>query len=283
MPQTSKVKELIDQYSKSLPRHEVEIALSHLLGINRMQLHSQVIDDALITTQVKEELAEIISQRLAGNPLQYILGTAPFRYLELEVGPGVLIPRPETEMLVDIALHQLSSFPDQTAPISVIDAGSGSGAIAISLASETLGKKKLSLIAVEKSEAALPYLEKNIAKYAPDIRVVKQDIKDALANIKADVFLANPPYVAMTQKPNLPADLEYEPEIALFGGDDGIFEIKIFIESAVRLLKNGGFFLMEHGADQGEILETLLQENFKEIKHFQDLTGRIRFTSAFRK
>ncbi len=149
--------------SKNIEAVEAELLLANLLGINRMELHARVIDLNNEQGETTKELySQAIAERLTGKPTQYIVGSAPFRYLEYEVGPGVLIPRPETESLVDEVLHQLNTFAD---PVSLVDLGSGTGAIAISIASETAGKKQVTVVAVEKSPEALVWLKQNIAKH----------------------------------------------------------------------------------------------------------------------
>ena len=164
--------------SKNIEAVEAELLLANLLGINRMELHARVIDLNNEQGETTKELySQAIAERLTGKPTQYIVGSAPFRYLEYEVGPGVLIPRPETESLVDEVLHQLNTFAD---PVSLVDLGSGTGAIAISIASETAGKKQVTVVAVEKSPEALVWLKQNIAKHDVDVRVVAGDVATAL-------------------------------------------------------------------------------------------------------
>jgi release factor glutamine methyltransferase len=274
------LKTLIDAHAQSIARHEVEIALANLLGVTRLDLHSKVIDEKLLTNELQENLTAIVNRRAKGEPLQYILGTAPFRYLELAVGPGVLIPRPETEGLVDLVLHHLAKLPD---PISVIDAGSGSGAIAISLVQETLGKKDVRVVAVEPSADASKYLSENIAKYEFDIRVVNSNIESALPEVKADIFVANPPYIPAPLASSLPGELAFEPEMALYGGDTGLAVVEAFITAAARLLKPNGFFAMEHFEEQGPEIESLLTQEFRLISLHKDLAGRIRYTTATKK
>ena len=266
--------------TKNIEPVEAELLLAHSLGVNRMELHGRVIE---LTDEQEVETKEIynqaIAERLTGKPTQYIIGSAPFRYLEYEVGPGVLIPRPETESLVDEVLHQLNTFAD---PVSLVDLGSGSGAIAISIASETAGKKTVHVIAVEKSEEAITWLERNIAKHDVNVRVVKSDVVTALEGIKCDVVVANPPY--LPDGAQIPQELNFEPVEALFGGPaNGMVAPKIFIEAAVRLLKPGGLFAIEHNELQGPLIAKELAENFETIALHKDLTDRPRFTTARRK
>jgi release factor glutamine methyltransferase len=266
--------------TKNIAPIEAELLLAHALGINRMELHSRVIE---LSDEQASETSEIynqaIAERLTGKPTQYIVGTAPFRYLEYEVGPGVLIPRPETESLVDEVLHQLNAFPD---PVSLVDLGSGTGAIAISIASETAGKKVVHVVAVEKSKEAVTWLQKNIAKHDVSVRVIEEDVATALEGIKCDVVVANPPY--LPDGAQIPQELNFEPTQALFGGPaNGMATPLIFIAAAARLLKAGGLLAIEHNELQGPLIASELAQDFEGIALHRDLTDRPRFTTARRK
>ena len=199
---------------KKISPIDAELLLAHALGVTRMELHARTVElEAAEFDRISDEFSDLIAERLTGRPTQYIIGEAPFRYLSFDVGEGVLIPRPETELLVDEVLHQLGRFTD---PVSIVDLGSGSGAIAISLVSESAKKRDIRVIAVEKDEAALKWLNQNIAKFDLPIRVVQSSAQRALEGVKCDVVVANPPYVPTTQE--LPEELTYEPAVALFGG-----------------------------------------------------------------
>jgi len=274
------------QFEKNkIPLVDAEILLAHLLGVSRKEIHSQglEIDDTQLE-KITNEYNDLISQRLLGRPVQYITGSAPFRYLDLEVGEGVLIPRPETEVLVDRAIGFLTSANDKDLNKSVVDLGAGSGAISIAIASEaTLKNLKVSVVAVEKSEKAAEWLNKNIAKYDLPIRVVIEDVQTALPGVKADLVVANPPYIPNDEP--LPNEVEnFEPELALRGGKvDGMQVPKIFIEAAARLLKPDGVFIIEHHEKQAELIKQVLNQDFKLQQTHADLTGRDRFTSARRR
>ena len=264
---------------------DAELLLAHLLGVSRKQIHSQSIElSESEREKITLEFNDLIQQRLLGRPVQYITGSAAFRYLELEVGEGVLIPRPETELIVDRVIGHLSSQPDKENSKSIIELGAGSGAISIAIATEaSLKGLKVSLVAVEKSPAAAEWLNKNIAKYDLPIRVVVEDVSTALPNIKADLVVANPPYIPNDEK--LPIEVEnFEPEIALRGGAvDGMQVPKLFIDAATRLLKSGGFFITEHHEKQGELIRGVLARDFLPAQTHADLTGRDRFTSAIKR
>lgn len=277
-----KAKELLDFGKSQLARKDIspvdaELILAHFLGINRLELHAKEIEisDDLVIDSFKHA----VSERLEGKPTQYITGIAPFRYLEYEVGPGVLIPRPETEIMVDEVLHQLSKF---TEPVSIVDLGSGAGGIAISIETETFGKKNVNVVAVEKSKEALKWLHRNIAKHEVNVRVVEEGVETALMGVKCDVVVANPPYLPDDQV--IPIELKFEPDLALFGGKgDGMAAPKEFIKAATRLLKSGGLLAIEHNEVQGPLITKELSLDFEEIATYQDLNERPRFTIARRR
>jgi release factor glutamine methyltransferase len=284
------LKELLRQAFTQFEKNKIstvdaELLLAHLLGVSRKEIHSQALE--IPSDQIESitaEYKELIGQRLLGRPVQYITGSAPFRYLDLEVGEGVLIPRPETELLVDRAIGFLTSMENSNEAKSVIDLGAGSGAISIAITSEAALKGlSVSVIAVEKSESAVIWLNKNIAKYDLPIRVVVEDVATALPGVKADLVVANPPYIPDDEK--LPQEVDgYEPVIALRGGKvDGMQIPKLFIDSAARLLKPGGIFIMEHHEKQSDLVMQALKEEFTLPQTHADLTGRDRFTSARRR
>ena len=256
---------------------DAEILFAHLLGINRMELHNPVaLENAMENVgDIAEDFHQLLNRRLSHEPLQYITGEAHFRDLTLEVGPGVLVPRPESELMVSYLLALIEQKPGL---VSVVDLGAGSGALSIALATEC---DRVRAIAVENSPTALIWLRKNVAKYVEEMRVVESDVKDALPDVKADFVIANPPYVPDDQE--LPLDVQREPREALFGGTTGLEVPKTFISAAARLLKSGGVLAIEHTELQGQAISDLLTEMFKDIELHYDLNDRPRWTSAVRK
>jgi release factor glutamine methyltransferase len=280
------VREILKDAKEQLALSEIdsvdaEILLAHVLGISRMDLHNPlVLERTLEAIDDKNVLLEtfhnLLARRILHEPLQYITGNAYFRNLELKVGPGVLVPRPESELLVGAVLTHIANLP---APVSVIDLGSGSGALALAIATEAANSR---VIAVEKSDEALVWLKKNVEAIVEDLRIVHSDVKDALLGIKCDVVIANPPYIETES--DLPRDVvEHEPAIALFGGKDGMDAPREFISAASRLLKPGGLLAIEHNEVQGTLIANELARDFDEIRLHEDLVGRPRWTSAIRK
>jgi release factor glutamine methyltransferase len=245
-----------------------------------MELHNPIALERALAEVTDESAivdgyAELVKRRCNHEPVQYLTGTAGFRNLDLAVGPGVLVPRPETEGLVEEVLKHIANLPG---PVSVIDLGAGSGAMAISIATEA---PNTHVIAVEKSLDAIEWLKQNVAFYDESIRIVQGDVADVLDGVKCDVVVANPPYVPDSQP--LPKDVaNFEPAIALFGGPDGLELPKRFIDAAARLLKTGGLLAIEHTETQGEAIANLLSADFNQVALHEDLTGRPRWTSAIR-
>ena len=259
---------------------DAEILFAHLLGLTRMELHNPIALERAMAeisdeSAIVDGYAQLVQRRCNHEPVQYLTGTAGFRNLDLAVGPGVLVPRPETEGLVEEVLKHIANLPG---PVSVIDLGAGSGAMAISIATEA---PNTHVIAVEKSSDAIEWLKQNVAFYDESIRIVQGDVADVLDGVKCDVVVANPPYVPDSQP--LPKDVAtFEPAIALFGGSDGLEIPKRFINAAARLLKAGGLLAIEHTETQGESIANLLSNDFTQISLHLDLTGRPRWTSAIR-
>ena len=263
------------------PEVDAEHLLAHVLGISRMDLHNPLaVENAITaigdTTLIEENFWKLLDRRAAHEPLQYLTGIAYFRYLELEVGPGVLVPRPESELLVEKVLQNIEK---RTGPVSVVDLGAGSGALTLAIATEA---PNTHVIAVEKDAAAVEWLRRNVALISEDVRILESDVSNALEGVKCDVVIANPPYIPDSQE--LPRDVaEHEPAVALFGGPDGIDLPLQFIEAAVRLLKSGGFFAIEHHESHPAAIAAAMCKEFEEVTTHNDLVGRPRFTTGVRR
>ncbi len=260
---------------------DAEHLFAYVVGLSRMDLHNPVkLEEALNSLGdfgvIEDTFAKLISRRANHEPLQYLTGVAYFRHLEIQVGPGVLVPRPESELLVDAVLTHIENLSEREGEISVVDLGAGSGALALAIATEA---PKSRVIAVEKSPEAIEWLKKNVAAISENVRIVQSDVSDALVGIKCDIVIANPPYIPNAQE--LPRDVaEHEPSVALYGGVTGMEVPKLFIAAASRLLKSGGVLAIEHTEEQGAQIADQLSGDFVEISLHKDLTDRPRWTSA---
>jgi len=271
-----------DQLSAAgYPEVDAEHLLAYVLGISRMDLHNPLaVESAIVaigdTTLIEENFWKLLDRRSSHEPLQYLTGTAYFRYLEVEVGPGVLVPRPESELLVDATLLHIQKL---SGPVSVIDLGAGSGALTLAIATEA---PNTHVVAVERDPIAAEWLRKNVARISEDVRIIEEDVSTALTGVKCDVVIANPPYIPNSQV--LPRDVaEYEPAVALFGGSDGMDVPRKFIAAAARLLKSGGFLAIEHHESQPAAIAEAMSEDFIEITLHHDLAARPRFTTGIRR
>jgi release factor glutamine methyltransferase len=262
---------------------DAEHLFAYVVGLSRMDLHNPIkLDEAVSSLGdfgvVEDTFAKLVSRRANHEPLQYLTGVAYFRHLEIQVGPGVLVPRPESELLVDAVLTHIANLSDRPGEVSVVDLGAGSGALSLAIATEA---PKSRVIAVEKSPEAIEWLKKNVAAISENVRIVESDVSDALPGVKCDIVIANPPYIPNSQV--LPRDVaEHEPSIALYGGVTGMEMPALFIAAASRLLKSGGVLAIEHTEEQGVAIADQLSKDFVEISLHKDLTDRPRWTSAVR-
>jgi release factor glutamine methyltransferase len=291
------------------PQVDAELLLAHVTGRPRALLR---MAGSTVSEEQSSAYAAIVAQRVQRVPLQHLTGLAPFRHLELHVGPGVFIPRPETELMVD---HVLEFAADRGGGSSllVLDLCAGSGALALSIATELPGSR---VIAVELSEAALRWARRNIADHAAHVAVVGSSIElltadatgvtgsgEPLANLRGtvDVVVTNPPYVPAHAVPREPEVRDHDPDLALYGGPDGLEVVRPLAEQAALLLRPGGLLLVEHadvqGEDAGESgVPAVLRAQFdasphpatagplawRDVTDHLDLAGRPRHTSAIR-
>lgn len=227
----------------------------------------------------------LVARRAAREPLQHITGVAYFRHLELAVGKGVFVPRPETESVVQLALDELTRLRQERgeeAELLAVDLGTGSGAIAGSLATESDGTR---VYAVELSDDAFPWAARNLA--GTGATLVQGDLRDAFAELdgSVDVVVSNPPYIPAAA---IPRDVEvrlHDPHMALYGGGaDGMELPTSAAATAARLLQTGGFFVMEHAEVQAEQMAAMMEAtgNWRNVQGHVDLTGRDRATSGIR-
>ena len=270
------------------PRFDAESLVAFLLGIerNRVGLVKEVDEDQY------RELEKLVEKRVRRIPLQHILGEQGFRRLVLDVGPGVFIPRPETELLVESTTRYLKD-KNQDKNI-VIDLCAGSGAISLAIATEV---SNCEVYAVEKSKDAFKFLTKNIennsdnliktnTKFVAINSSITEPISDFSALVgKVDALVSNPPYIPNKMIPREPEVKDHEPEMALFGGTDGLDLVKVVIKMATDLLKPGGFIAIEHADVQGSSVDEtgvpfhlLESKAFSKVEDRRDLNGLPRYT-----
>lgn len=256
-------------------RRETEELLARSLGLTRMDLYLQ--HDRPLREEELAPLRGLLARRGAGEPLQYLLGDQPFRGAEIRVDSRVLIPRPETEQLVELAL---AGWPLERAG-TALDVGTGSGCIAISLAQERPG---LRVLALDRSPGALELAEENARANGVSDRVGfrRLDILRDLPGEPVDLLLSNPPYIAPGERAALQRELDWEPQEALVDLDDGLGFYRRFAACLDELLVSGGRFHFELGESQGEAALALFGGRAQELRLDRDLAGRIRFLSGRR-
>jgi release factor glutamine methyltransferase len=253
------------------PRVDAELLLSHVLGAprGRLLMISSVHPSAVVA------LDRLLTRRARREPLQHLVGRAPFRHVEVAVGSGVFVPRPETELLVDAVLPALT--PDALA----VDLCTGSGALAVSLATEVPG---LRVVAVEESDDALAWLQRNAR--GTSVEVVRGDVTnfELLVELRgqADAVVCNPPYVPIETE--VAPEVRFDPDAAVFAGPDGLALIPHVIARAAELLRPGGIVAIEHDESHVDaVLELLTADGrWRDVEDHRDLADRPRFVTAIR-
>lgn len=255
--------------------------VGHVLGLGRGEVQAAAITGRSLSATELSALEPLARRRAAREPLQHITGIAAFRQLFLRVGPGVFVPRPETEGVAQLAIDALRAVASP-APIGV-DLGTGSGAIALAMASEVPNAR---IFAAENSAAAFVWTQQNFdAIAAPNATLVFADLADAFAELDGtvDVVISNPPYVPDAAIPRDPEVRLYDPPAALYGGADGLDVVRVLSVTAQRLLRAGGVLVIEHGELQGRaIREILAADGWRATATHPDLTMRDRATTALR-
>jgi release factor glutamine methyltransferase len=261
------------------PRADAETIAAHVHGVGRGELHG--VPDAGFDPRFWNEIA----RREAREPLQHITGLAYFRYLELQVGPGVFVPRPETEVMTGWAIGALRDM-DVAEPV-VVDLGTGSAAIALAIAQEV---PRARVHAVEADPLARQWAERNIASCAGSaphtrgrVTLDGDDFTSALPSLSGtvDLVISNPPYIPVGA--TVPPEVgEYDPAGALWGGEDGLDAVRVIEGAARRLLRPDGLIAVEHGAPQGTAAYWVFAEErgWRDTRNHKDLAGRDRFVTA---
>ena len=268
------------------PRVDAELLAAHLLGVSRGEL--QVA--AILGRPTPAGLADLVARRATRVPLQHLTGTAPFRGLELAVGPGVFVPRPETEQVAQVAVDEAAAVVRAGREVLVVDLCTGSGAIALAVAHEVAGAV---VHAVELDALAHAWAERNVREFAvalpPASRVAlhRGDARTALAELDGtvDVVVANPPYVPPGAVPIDPEVADHDPAVALYGlGADGLEVPRGIVAAAARLLRPGGLLVLEHAEVQDGAARDMVDRTgaFTAARTGADLTGRARMVIARR-
>ena len=254
------------------PRLDTELMLARALDVPRSYLFAHPEDS--LDPAALERFSTAVERRVNGMPIAYITGEKEFWSMILIVSPATLVPRPETEVLVDQALQRIP----QAENISVLDLGTGSGAIALVIARE---RPHCDVTATDVSDAALAVARENANRHAlPNIEFLCGDWTAPVADRLFDLIVTNPPYVP-SDDPDL-ENLKYEPQLALAAGDDGLDAIRRISVEAKSVIRKGGALLIEHGANQKEELARILSgDGWQKICHVNDLSGKPRVTIAF--
>ncbi|ALX66748.1 peptide chain release factor N(5)-glutamine methyltransferase [Microbacterium sp. XT11] len=261
------------------PVVDAELLAGHVLGLTRGAVQAAVVRGDAIDDRDASSLRALTERRAGREPLQHITGIAPFRHLELKVGPGVFVPRPETETVVQYAIDALASASEPE-PIG-IDLGTGSGAIALAMATEV---PHACIYATELSPEAFTWAARNTAGVA-NLTLVNEDLRTAFGDLAgtASVVVSNPPYVPDAAVPRDPEVRLFDPAMALYGGEDGLDIVRVISARALELLRPGGMLVLEHGELQGEQIRDILQaDGWRAAATHRDLTARDRATTALR-
>ncbi|GAA4665806.1 peptide chain release factor N(5)-glutamine methyltransferase [Frondihabitans cladoniiphilus] len=265
-----------------IPSPEVDalLLMGHVLGLSRGEVLVKELTGASLAPRDAEAFGDLVARRATREPLQHITGLAPFRSLELHVGPGVFVPRPETEGVAQIAIDALRAVADPS-PVAV-DLGTGSGALALAMATEV---PNAHVHAVELSPEAAVWTQRNIAATGARVDLVVGDMGTSLQDIDGtvSVVVSNPPYIPLGMVPRDPEVRLFDPALALYGGDDGLDVIRSLSKRALGLLMPGGTLVIEHGEQQGPAIRALLSdEGWRAAATHPDFTGRDRATTALR-
>ncbi|UYN84885.1 MAG: peptide chain release factor N(5)-glutamine methyltransferase [Microcella sp.] len=263
------------------PEADADLLIGHALGMSRGQVQAKALVGSPVDAEQVLLVTEYVERRATREPAQHITGLAPFRTLELAVGPGVFVPRPETELVVQFAIDALAAVASPQ-PLAV-DLGSGSGAMALAMAVEV---PHAHVVAVENSPQAFTWTTRNVRRYGDGrVRLVFADLADALPDLDGtvDVVASNPPYIPVGAVPRDPEVRLFDPEHALYGGVDGLDAVRAVTATALRLLRPGGTLVIEHGELQAEAIATIVRDaGFTAVASHRDLLGRDRATTATR-
>lgn len=261
--------------SGSEARREAALLLRHVLGQSDAWLIAHAVEP--VDPAHESAYRDLVARRAAGEPVAYLIGTCGFHALELHVTPDVLIPRPDTELLVELALQRIPLDEE----FAVADLGTGSGAIALAIAQARPGVR---IVATDASEAALTVVRGNAARLGlRNVDFVLGDWCAALGGARFDLIVSNPPYIAEGDPHLREGDLRFEPVTALVSGGDGLDAIRAIVRDVCSYLREGGWLLFEHGFEQGAAARDLLATHgYAEVFTRRDLEGRERVSGGRR-
>ena len=272
------LKAALEEATAAIGRTDAQVIMAHLLGVNRAYLAANPM--RVLTETEDARVDSLVARRSLGHPVAYLLGTREFYSREFAVSPDVLIPRPETETLVEAALARVARHPREGGgPVSAVDLGTGSGAIAITLACERCG---LEVTATDSSAEALEVARANAAKHGARVEFAQGPWYRPVAGRRFDLIVSNPPYVAARDPHLSQGDLRFEPRQALTDGSaDGLDSLRAIAAGAAAHLKPGGWLLVEHGYDQAVDVARLLERaGFAQPLSIRDLAGIPRAAGA---
>lgn len=263
------LKAALEEASASIGRTDAQVIVAHLLGVDRAYLAAHPM--RVLTESEDARVDSMVARRSLGQPVAYLLGLREFHSRDFEVSPDVLIPRPETETLVEAALARMPAPGAAQAPC-VLDLGTGSGAIAVTLACEA---PRARLTATDSSEAALAMAARNAARHGCRVELLAGAWYAPLAGRRFDMIVSNPPYVAGGDPHLAQGDLRFEPAAALTDGSpDGLASLRAIVAGAPGHLNPGGWLLLEHGYDQaGAVAAALSAAGFRDTLTLPDLAG----------
>jgi len=255
------------------PRLDAEVLLRHVTGYSAADLMARA--EHALTEDKARRFDEFVARRRAGEPVAYLIGAREFWSLTLKITPAVLIPRPETELLVERTLAHVST----NARWTVVDAGTGSGAIALAIARE---RPHCRVIATDRSSEALGIARANAKQLGiNNVEFLQGEWLEPLGKLSSEMVVSNPPYVRANDPHLNEGDVRFEPQGALVSGPDGLDAIRALVRQAFACLMPGGWFLLEHGHDQAAVVATILAEaGFCEIACHRDLAGHERVTEC---
>lgn len=253
------------------PRLDAELLLNHVTGLSRTSFRAW--PEREVAAEQAQRFLALVNQRVSGQPIAYLLGQQEFWSLPLKVSPSTLIPRPDTECLVEAAL----SLPlPKTA--TMLDLGTGTGAIALALASEQPGWQ---IMASDRIAAAVELARANSSALGLPITVVQSHWFAQLPKVRFDLLISNPPYIPASDSHLREGDVRFEPSSALVAGDDGLDDIRLLVSDGLNWLNDGGWLLLEHGYDQGEAVRHLFaQSGWRNIETRKDYGDNDRMTLA---